>query len=286
MAFSRNGTVLAAPGGDNVATLWDLHTRRVSAAPGRRGSPVRAVAFSAGGTFFASASDDVDGDVDLRDTLTLHVVGRFPPVHAGPVSAVALSPRPTDLSATTVATGGDDGVIAISDLGNDPPQILHGYRAGVPIEAVAFSRDGKMLASGSEDGSVMLWDLQARGSAGTRYPLQTPVGPARPVVAVSFSRDGRMLASASTDGVVSLWDVARGSLSARLAGRPGTTSVTFDPGGDGRMLATADQDGTPVLWDTDAYQVRKRLCGGLRPVLNPSEWSAHVPGEPYRQVCR
>jgi WD40 repeat protein len=71
---------------------------------------------------------------------------------------------------------------------------------------VAFSPDGKTLASASWDRTVKLWD------AGSGAVLQTLEGHSSEVTAVAFSPDGKMLASASWDGTVKLWDAGSGAV--------------------------------------------------------------------------
>ena len=80
--------------------------------------------------------------------------------------------------------------------------VLHTGHAGAVV-SVAFSRDGKTLASGSADGTIRLWDLATDRGIGS--PLR---GGTAPVVSVAFSPDGKALASGSADGIRS-WGVAK-----------------------------------------------------------------------------
>ncbi len=125
---------------------------------------------------------------------------------------------------------------------------LHGH-TGACI-SLDFSKDGSMLASGSRDGSAILWSTETWEAAKT---LQNPdreaeSGEQSMVLDVAFAPDGRILALASQAGTVQLWDVASGNLLESLKGHSSTAqAVAFSP--DGRTLASGSFDQTVRLWN-------------------------------------
>ncbi|BAJ26000.1 MULTISPECIES: TIR domain-containing protein [Kitasatospora] len=124
-------------------------------------------------------------------------------------------------------------------------------------EPVAFSPDGRLLAVGSEDGSVLVCD------ALTGTALRTLKDHIGRVYAVKFA--GEVLATGSADGTVRLWDQVSGECRHRLDVHPGGVwPVSLGPGG--RLVATGDPNGTVTLWDTATGRPLHRLRGHDAPV--------------------
>ena len=122
------------------------------------------------------------------------------------------------------------------------------------VSSVAFSPDGKMLASGSHDETVRLW----RVSDGSL--LRTLEGHTAAVSNVAFSPDGQTLASGAQDHTVRLWRVSDGALLHTLEGHAhAVTSVAFSP--DGQALASGAQDHTVRLWRTSDGALLRTLEG-------------------------
>jgi WD40 repeat protein/energy-coupling factor transporter ATP-binding protein EcfA2 len=128
-----------------------------------------------------------------------------------------------------------------------------GRHAG-EVRGITFSRNGKMLASGSADNTVKLWNPS------TGEEIKTLTGHTDKVNGVSFSPDGKILASASDDKTVKLWNISTGEEIKTLTGHTHwVKSITFSP--DGKMLASASADNTVKLWDTSTLKEIKTLSG-------------------------
>jgi WD40 repeat protein/class 3 adenylate cyclase len=110
------------------------------------------------------------------------------------------------------------------------------------VSAVAFSPDGRLVASASRDKTVRVWEL------GTGQAVHVLKGHTDAVSAVAFSPDGQWLASGGSDKTVRIWDVATGSETQALPKEFAfIVALAFSP--NGRLLAIAASDGRVRLWD-------------------------------------
>jgi len=142
---------------------------------------------------------------------------------------------------------------------------------------VAFSPDGKTLATASSDSRAGIW----HASSGKQLARLTHEGY---VYAVAFSPDGKTLATASWDNTARLWDVASGKQLARFAHEGRVSAVAFSP--DGKTLATASSDGTAFLVPRRPEDLLEAACSVLPRNLTRDEWNNYVGAdEPYRATC-
>ncbi|MCL1468092.1 protein kinase domain-containing protein [Argonema galeatum] len=122
------------------------------------------------------------------------------------------------------------------------------------VNAIAFSPDGEILASGGGDSTIKLWELK------TGNQIKTLSGHLSGVNAIAFSPDGKTLASASTDNTIKLWDANTGMPLHTLIGHSGwVSSVAFSP--DGQTIASGSYDNTIKLWDANTGELRQTLTG-------------------------
>ena len=131
-------------------------------------------------------------------------------------------------------------------------QIYHGNKHAHRghVFAIAFSPDGRYLATASEDGSAGVWDTVS----GEQASCLAHNGE---VYAVTFSPDGRYLATASWDGTAGIWEVGSGHRRFSLNHEGMVRGVAFSP--DGRYLATASWDGTAGIWEVGSGHRLARL---------------------------
>jgi len=138
-------------------------------------------------------------------------------------------------------------------------ETLEGHKDSVLT--VAFSPNGRILASGGSDNTINLWDVA------TGQILHQLLGHTGQVFGVAFNPNGRILASASADHTVRLWDVAAGRYLVTYASHQDRVfAVAFSP--DGLTLASASKDGTVKLWEVATGHEIRTLAGHSRPVTS------------------
>ncbi|PNJ19590.1 WDR38 isoform 1 [Pongo abelii] len=139
---------------------------------------------------------------------------------------------------------------------------------GGEVNSSAFSPDGQMLLTGSEDGCVYGWETR---SGQLLWRLGGHTGP---VKFCRFSPDGHLFASASCDYTVRLWDVARAKCLRVLKGHQRSVeTVSFSP--DSRQLASGGWDKRVMLWEVQSGQML-RLLVGHRDSVQSSDFSPTV----------
>lgn len=237
VAFSHRGGTLAC-GYDDGVRLFDARTGALSATleVNDRGKPatpeangVKDISFSPDDGLLAVAC--ADGMVTVWDVKAAVPRGRLF-VSEDLAFAVAFSPD----GKTLAASGGYDGRVRLFDTGTwRAGRTFVGH--GETVDALAFSPDGKWLATGSWDDTAKIWDV-ATGKA-----VCTLRGHTFNVWTVAFSPDSTLLATTGQEVIV--WAVPTGSRRTLLPDEDSVAAV-FSP--DGRMLATAE-GATCHLWD-------------------------------------
>ena len=147
------------------------------------------------------------------------------------------------------------------EIGNPLPSTLHttlqGHRG--TVHSVTFSPDGNILASGSGDNTIKLWEVN------TGKPLNTLREHNDSVYSIAFSPDGRLLASGSKDNTIKLWDINASEDIQTWEHRDVVNSVAFSP--NGKILASGSDDNTIKLWDVNTGRLLRSLHGHENGVL-------------------
>ncbi len=259
IAFHPDGHTLASGGADRIVRLWDMRSAHALHTLVGHKYEVNFLTFSRDGQVLASGS--IDRTIHLWDSRAGHLLDLVTG-HAEMVRAVCISP-----DGQWLASSGADGIVRLWDLrqGKYPPECDAVYSTVArqllghteQVYTVAFSPDGRLLASGGVDRVIYLWEV-ATGKA-----LHILDGHQATVKAVAFSPDGTVIASGSADRTVRLWSLATTENIRVLNGHTDEVgSVAFSPDGD--TIVSGSLDYSARLWSVargkEIYQFKNHAC--------------------------
>ena len=248
LAFSPDGKTLLTGSKDGTIQAWDTATGNHRFTCTGHFEGIRGLVFSLDGNTLTNLNQPFNpsGIVQRHqwNTNTGQLLSTdFLTDSRGP------TPMAISLDGKTVAAHSSGGRCSLWDLTTTPPQFIDQFsleefpRDGLDVK-MAFSVDGRMLATGGEDGLVHMWNLIESKKIRHRFTVK---GHKHNIRTLAFSPDGKMLASGGKGGTLCLWRAADGaSLFTSTAHKSLINAVAFSP--DSKILASGGNE--LFLWDT------------------------------------
>ena len=210
---------------------------------GTMGRTVTSLAFSPDGKTLVTGGVESKANIDMAAIMSGATIGKRP--------KGSKNPDPQDLMKDFKVEA--IGQVKIWDVATGQEiGLLQGH--GRAVDKVAFSRDGKLLATAGTDHTIKIWDLAAKRE------LITMPGHTASIDSLDFSPDGRLLASAGEDGSTFLWDAKTGE---HLL-----TMISLDDGAEWMVVTPQGLfDGTPVSWNQILWRYNQETFN-----VAPIEW--------------
>jgi WD40 repeat protein len=228
----------------NMADIAAMMTNVMgSMAAGTMGRTVTSLAFSPDGKILVTGGFESKANIDIAAMMTGAISGKR--------QKGSKTPDPQDLMKDLKVE--PIGQVQIWDVASGREiGTLKGH--GRAVGKVAFSRDGKLLATGGTDNSIKIWDLAAKRE------LATLTGHTANIESLDFHPDGRLLATAGEDGSTFLWDTKTGEHLLTL--------ISLDDGGEWMVVTPQGLfDGTPVSWNQILWRYNQETFN-----VAPIEW--------------
>ena len=245
VAWSPDSSRFVSASDDGSVRIWNTTSKNPLFIFNEHVGKVTAVAWSPDGSRIASAG--INKVVLVWEVATGRILFTFNK-HSYDVTTLAWSP-----TGTSIASGSDDCTIQIWEPLKDgrtnfftslfaPQRRIYTYsRHGHKVTTVAWSPDGRRIASTSADRTMQVWDA-GTGKLGFIYHNSSAS-----MNAVAWSSDGRYLAAASNDKTVHVWDsITRNSISTYLGHTGYVTALAWSP--DRTAIASASVDRTVQVW--------------------------------------
>ncbi len=251
VAFSPDGKLLAGSANQSVQ-LWDVQSGALVQSLNGYSDRVFSVAFSPDGQLLATGSEDQWVRIwDLRTGTLRHQLSG----HTDEVRSVAFAPQAQNSQRLTLASASYDGSVRLWDaVSGECAQVLKG---STKLRSVAFSPDGKTLATGGAAGYLKLWQVKSSGARHQalqwqKFSCKELLNAQQPIRSIAFSPDGRTLASGSDDGKVWLWNYCTSELLKVLSGH--TSWISAIAFSIDNLLASGSEDRTVRLWHNNLCQ--------------------------------